>query len=164
MLAKLLPVVMLLVGVGGGVGSGLLLAPKEPPEEAGSHEEKPDDDHAAVDEGADGEKSVTEFVKLNNQFVIPIIRDERVASLVVLSLSLETRVPMNDAVFNREPKLRDSFLQVLFDHANMGGFNGSFTDAEMLDVLRRSLRDVARRELGSEVENVLITDISRQDT
>ena len=117
-----------------------------------------------MDEGADGEKSVTEFVKLNNQFVIPIIRDERVASLVVLSLSLETRVPMNDAVFNREPKLRDSFLQVLFDHANMGGFNGSFTDAEMLDVLRRSLRDVARRELGSEVENVLITDISRQDT
>ena len=63
-----------------------------------------------------------------------------------------------------EPKLRDGILQLLFDHANTGGFQGSFTDADNLVILRKGLTEVARSVLGSMVRNVLITDMIRQDS
>jgi flagellar basal body-associated protein FliL len=155
MLLKLLPVFMLILGVGAGVGAALVLSPAHEVETEDAEKKPVDVDH---------EETETEFVKLNNQFVIPVIENERVSSLVVLSLSIETRVPMRDVVYEREPKLRDAFLQVLFDHANMGGFNGAFTKSDMLSILRNALNDVARKELGADVQNVLITDITRQDS
>ncbi len=60
--------------------------------------------------------------------------------------------------------MRDSFLQVLFDHANAGGFDGAFTEAGAMDQLRGALREVAQRDLGEElVKDVLILEIARQD-
>lgn len=159
MLLKLLPVFMLILGVGAGVGAALVLSPAHKVE---TEDTEPDAEKKPVD--VDHEETETEFVKLNNQFVIPVIENERVSSLVVLSLSIETRIPMRDVVYEREPKLRDAFLQVLFDHANMGGFNGAFTKSDMLSILRNALNDVARKELGADVQNVLITDITRQDS
>ena len=47
-----------------------------------------------------------------------------------------------------EPKLRDVFLQVLFDHANMGGFRGAFTRSDVLEPLRTALREAAQKHLG----------------
>ena len=146
---------MLILGVGAGVGAALVLSPAHEVETEDAEKKPVDVDH---------EETETEFVKLNSQFVIPVIENERVSSLVVLSLSIETRVPMRDVVYEREPKLRDAFLQVLFDHANMGGFNGAFTKSDMLSILRNALNDVARKELGADVQNVLITDITRQDS
>ncbi len=104
-----------------------------------------------------------EFVKLNNQFVVPVVADGQVQALVVVTLSLETAQGLRDAIYAREPKLRDAFLQVLFDHSNMGGFQGAFTRSNNLDVLRDALRQVARNEFGNDVHNVLIVDIARQD-
>ncbi|MDK3071696.1 flagellar basal body-associated FliL family protein [Sedimentitalea sp. JM2-8] len=159
MLLKLLPVFMLILGIGAGVGAALVLSPTD---ELGTEDARPGTERKPADIGRD--ETDTEFVKLNNQFVIPVIEDEKVASLVVLSLSIETRIPMRDVVYEREPRLRDAFLQVLFDHANMGGFNGAFTKSDMLSILRNSLNDVARKELGADVQSVLITDITRQDS
>jgi flagellar FliL protein len=59
--------------------------------------------------------------------------------------------------------LRDSFLQVLFNHANLGGFEGEFTDSSNLDVLRNSLREIGRRDLGDGISDVLIMEVARQD-
>jgi hypothetical protein len=105
-----------------------------------------------------------EYVKLSNQFVVPIVRNERVTALVVLALSLEIPAGQTDTVLSREPKLRDSFLQILFDHANIGGFQGNFTDAQVLGRLRMALREVAQRDLGRDLaKDVLIVEIARQD-
>ena len=101
---------------------------------------------------------------MNNQFVVPIVDEGRVSAMVVLSLSLEVEPGNTEAVYQREPKLRDAFLQVLFDHANIGGFSGSFTDVSNLVVLRTSLKEAASRVLGTVVVDVLITDIARQDS
>ena len=67
-----------------------------------------------------------EYVKLNNQFVVPIVRDGvgPVAGRHVADARGRRR-PEQRAVFDREPRLRDAFLQVLFAHANAGGFDGS---------------------------------------
>mgnify|MGYP000498233799 CR=1 FL=1 len=53
--------------------------------------------------------------------------------------------------------------QVLFDHANIGGFKGAFTDANTMAILRRALLETARKTLGNDVSDVLITEIARQD-
>ena len=67
-------------------------------------------------------------------------------------------------MFAVEPRLRDAFLQVLFDHSNLGGFDGVFTSAANMRALRNALRTEAQRIIGPNVYDVLITDIVRQDT
>lgn len=157
MLKKILPILFLLFGIGAGIGVGFLL--RTPPD---STEDAQETRSHAKDESSE-ESSGFEYIKLNNQFVVPIVEHERVTSLVVLSLSLEAQVGMKEQVYSLEPKLRDAFLQVLFDHANMGGFSGSFTQSDTLSILRDALRDVAQNEFGDSIANVLIIDLARQD-
>jgi flagellar protein FliL len=171
MMRKLLPVLLALLGLGGGIGAGLFLrpAPDDSASEAGAHDAAAagqPDDHAPDDGGhEDGAaEGLPDYVKMNNQFVVPVVEDGRVAAMVVLSLSLEVTAGNTEAVYAREPKLRDAFLQVLFDHANVGGFSGSFTDGSNLISLRTSLKEAAGMVLGTVVSDVLITDIARQDS
>jgi flagellar protein FliL len=159
MIKKLLPVLLALVGAGAGIGAGLALRPAPEPLTA--------EEAAAAAEAAKAEippEEMPEFVKLNNQFVVPVIKEERVAAMVILALSLEVRVGMTPEIYAREPKLRDGFLQVLFQHANAGGFDGSFTDGDNLVLLRRALLESAQKTMGDGISDVLISDIARQDT
>ena len=157
---KLLPLILLLVGLGAGVGAGIFLRPT-------SHV----DDHAMLGEGMpvelehaeDKTDAEHEYVKMNNQFVVPVVEGDQVTALVVMSLSLEVPAGQKDAIYAKEPKLRDSFLQVLFDHANIGGFEGAFTNANNLAVLRGALREVAEKDMGDQITDVLIIEIARQD-
>ncbi len=159
MLRKLLPVLLVLVGCGAGAAAGVFLRPSEPhAEEAAA--DTPEEHGASAESGAE---PLHEYVKLNNQFVVPVMADGRVSSLVVLSLSLEVTPGQIERVYEMEPKLRDSMLQVLFDHANSGGFNGSFTDGANMVLLREALLETALRILGKDVTDVLIVDIVRQD-
>jgi flagellar protein FliL len=171
MLGKLLPVLIALIGLGGGVGAGLMLRPATDAARPDPGAHQPEGDGEAPEHAADGEhegdaaiEGLPEYVKMNNQFVVPVVQEGRVAAMVVLSLSLEVEAGNTEAVYTREPKLRDTFLQVLFDHANVGGFNGSFTDGSNLVFLRESLKEAANLVMGGLVSDVLITDIARQDS
>jgi len=90
----LIPLVMLLFGLGGGVGAAIFLAPAEP----------------------------------------------------------------------EEPKIRDKFLQVLFNHANNGGFSGNFTEFRYLQSLKDELLRNAKLVTQGDVTDVLILDLVRQDS
>ncbi|MGV6804627.1 MAG: flagellar basal body-associated FliL family protein [Ruegeria sp.] len=185
---KLLPILLFLLGTGAGVGAGIFVAPtdsatKSEPEngriangQVETHQDQPDkkktyqenehaaSGHAGNKENNHGEESAElDYVKLNNQFVVPVVASNRVEALVVLSLSIEAEPGLRDEIYAREPKIRDAFLQVLFDHANVGGFQGAFTRANNLDTLRSALTEVARGQFGSGIHNVLIIDIARQD-
>lgn len=157
MIKKLLPLLLLLVGAGAGVGAGIFLRPEVAPEVEGATEV------AQAPEPEEEGPTDREYVRMTNQFVVPVVNDDKVAALVVLSLSVEVEAGQREAVFPKEPKLRDSFLQVLFDHANIGGFDGAFTNANNMDVLRGALREVAKRDLGDIITDVLIVEIARQD-
>ena len=163
---KLLPILLALIGTGAGVGAGFLLKP-EPAEPSTAEVEcvPPAEDQAIapVEEPAAAPET-REYVKLNNQFVVPIMAPDRVQSLVVASISLEVGIGATQTVYAREPKLRDVFLQVMFDHANIGGFDGAFTEAERMEPLRKALLQQARSVLGADVTDVLITEIARQDS
>ena len=154
-MGKILPVLLAVIGLGGGMGAGFYLRPST---------ETPAEAEAAADHAPKPSTNPPDYVKLNNQFIVPIIESGRVASMVVLSLSLEVTAGKTEEIYAREPKLRDAFLQVLFDHANTGGFRGSFTDGANLVLLRRALREKAVSVVGEVVTDVLITDIARQDS
>jgi len=162
----LLPIIMLLIGAAAGIGAGVVLKPDPQEIAVGAAEEK----HEMSEEAETSEKAEEEqdngadYVTLNNQFIVPVVRDERVESLVVLSLAVELDAGNEEEVYKREPKLRDALLQVMFDHANIGGFRGKFTDGNKMDVLRLSLTEAAQSVIGSTVQSIVITSIARQDT
>jgi hypothetical protein len=165
---KLVPLILLFIGTGAGVGAGIFLRPDVPAEMADATEqvegEKIEKEHEKQPKDTDAQLQQNEYVKLNNQFVVPIVARDKVTALVVLALSVEVPSGATATVYQREPKLRDSFLQVLFDHANMGGFEGNFTNAQVLGQLRKALKEVAQQDLGKDtVKDVLIVEIARQD-
>lgn len=179
-MGKLIPLLLALSGLGIGVGAGWFLRPAVEPgvttdensespaaETAhGSSETTPDKHGASETKAVSAAESdaAPEYVKLSNQFVIPVLKGGKVTSMVILALSLEVAPESSDAVYGREPKLRDAFLQVMFDHANAGGFEGSFTDGSNLILLRKALLEAAKSTLGDLVKDILISDIARQDS
>lgn len=152
---KLLALVLVLFGISTGVAAGLYFQPIAP-----SPLDSPED--AEINDRYDTAKDA-DFLRLNNQFLVPLIDDKTVKSMVALSIELEIEPGSKDGLYVKEPKLRDSFLQIMFDHANAGGFTGRFTDSTNMDVLRRSLLDSAKLITQNQVISVLITDIARQD-
>lgn len=157
----ILPLLLVLVAAAGGIGAGLYLRPHEP---AAPAAEEAAQGKPATEAAPPGDPPKLDYVKLSNQFVIPIVEQGRIGSLVVLSLSLGVIEGQSDTVLAKEPKLRDSLLQHLFDHANSGGFSGDFTEAATLDRLRRQLLETAQSILPGVASEILITDIARQDS
>jgi len=165
MLRLILPLILGLAGLALGGGAGYFLRPAA---EAAQHGEK-----AAAEQPAHGESAAEggtetadgpEYVKLSNQFIVPVLDHGKVAAMVILSLSIEVTKGATSEVYDVEPKLRDGFLQVMFDHANAGGFSGAYTDGANLILLRAALLEVAKRVMGDIVTDVLIVDIVRQDS
>lgn len=166
MLGKILPILLAIAGVGAGIGAGVALRPApEDKAETSSCEDLDVGKLSATTAPAEDEAPAErEFVKLNNQFVVPVVGDRLVDALVVMALTVEVAQGKASEVYTREPRLRDAFLQVLFDHASIGGFDGEFTNANNMDILRAALTETAQTLVGSVVTGVLITDIARQDT
>ena len=166
----ILPLILLVVGVGGGVGAGLALMPT-PEMELNDVAMNPCGDHPVDTEMMDEQSPEAtpvalddrEYARMNNQFVVPIVTNELVTALMVMSLSIEVSTGGQESVFAHEPRLRDAFLQVMFDHANMGGFNGAFTASSNMRLLREALKDAADRVMLGHITDVLIVDIVRQD-
>ena len=141
-------------GTGGGAGTSTLAGTG-----AGSGAETGAGNGSGTGAGTAG----SEFARLNNQFIVPVTHGSAVDALVVLSLTLEVDEGGTETVFQSEPRLRDRFLRVLFDHANMGGFDAGFTQSGKMDLLRTGLHEAASGILGPILRDVLIVDIVRQE-
>lgn len=165
----LLPILIGAMGTGGGAAAGhFLKKPASDQADAGHAEDAAADEHAADTHAAPatddhGNAVGPEYAKLNNQFVVPIVHNGAMQSLVVMSLSVEVPSGGKTAVFEAEPKLRDALFGAMLHHANLGGFDGAFTGEEKMRTLRESLRGAAKNALGDAVNDVLILDIARQD-
>ncbi|MEM1362027.1 MAG: flagellar basal body-associated FliL family protein [Pseudomonadota bacterium] len=168
-MGKILPILMVLVGLGGGGAAGYFLRaePKEEMAEATNHDcPAPEVMAASADPGSAGEKvkeTGTEFVDFENQFVVPVTSSDAIVSMVVISLTLEVSGGTREAIFRQMPRLRDSFLDVLFDHSSTGGFSASFVNGSGLNELRDILRETAIGTAGTAVQDVLIADLIQQD-
>ena len=104
-----------------------------------------------------------EYANFSNQFIVPLIEGSDVGANMILSLALEVEAAGLAEIYEKEPKLRALFLQSLFNHANNGGFDGTFTDFSTTASLKRELFDIAKSHGGDMVKNVLILDMVRQE-
>ena len=163
-MGKIIPLVLALAGLGGGVGAGLLLRPDPAAEEPHATGEIvcPAPGEATEALPPPPPNGPVEFVKFANQFVVPVMSSDQVEAMVILTLSLEVELGTQQEIYNLEPKIRDAFLRVLFDHANSGGFDGNFLNSVGLDALRVALRETARKTAGPILYDVLIVDLVRQ--
>ena len=152
-MAKLIALAVILIALLGGAAAGHFLRP--PPPEG---EEEP----AHVTEEV-VDLSAPEIVSLRDMFVVPVLRDGRVWSHVVLTLGVETHVQSREEVLLNEPLLRDGLNEALFLHASLGGFDGDFTAAISMNRLRTRLNDVVTTLLGDSAARVLIISLARQN-
>lgn len=178
----LTPILLALFGLAAGVGAGVATRPEpaaEPaevacnapgPAEAGEDATPVPCPAPAADFFAPAEapakKPAAElaYVTMDKPFVVPVFSGEKVAAMVVVSLSVETELEAAPAVEGVKPRLRDSFLAAMFRHANSGGFDGSYTGGRKMDDLKSALLAAAREVLpDTPVEEILVTEIARQD-
>lgn len=154
-MGKLIPILLVFLGLGAGVGAGLVLRPV-PETSADVASPLPEMSNPVAREVETG---IFEF---NNQFMVPLVENGHITSVIVVKLAIEIAESHRAAVISNAPRLRDAMLQAMFDHANIGGFTGDFTAQNTLGQLRRSLLEAAQHRLGAEVVfEVLITDLLR---
>lgn len=150
-MAKLIPVLLILLGIGMGGAAGVFLRPV-PDQEA-------ELDAAPPPVPPRAERSV---IEIPGQFIVPVDMGEARLAIFAVRLALEI-APESVAQAEAETaRLRDGLLRALFEHANIGGFSGAYTDTTRINLLRRNLLSEAEGVLGAGVVfAVLITDILR---
>lgn len=174
----ILPLLLLLIGTGSGVGAAFLLKPTpEHVPEAGAEMASAapcgpiDDSHSPAAEGGDHAANVepieavagSEFAALENQFIVPVMEQEKLIAMMAITLSVEVPLGETAKVYTVEPRLRDSLLQDMFQHSNIGGFSGNYTATDKMRILRQDLLRTTREILGEAALDVLVVDIKRQD-
>ncbi len=151
-MGKLIAVLLALIGVGMGIGAGLYLRPDLPAENEAVKVPLPE---------PPASETLTSF-EFSNQFMVPLVSEGRMTGTMVLKLALDLPESQRPMIEANAARLRDAFLQVMFDHANSGGFEGTFTDHGQLGALRRALLEAAVKVAGpGTVHRILITDILR---
>lgn len=164
-----LPLVLIIFGGAAGTGAGLFLGGASSGE-ANEQIEASSSDAAAVENSADSGNQASsstseavDYFKIPNQFIVPIIHHGKMTGMVIMSLAIEGDASIREEIFKKAPKLRDAFLRVMFDHANIGGFDGNFIETGPMQLLQDSLKVRAQSLLGDLVYEVLILEIARQE-
>lgn len=181
MKALLIPLVLLIVGTGAGVGAGMFLAPKPEPEAAEAHAADTGDAPAATHEieithkgdapdddshgggGEDGHVDTIAYVKMPNQFIVPVMEDGRMTAMIIITVAMEAMESDKAFIMSHSPKIRDGFIQEMFKHAGLGWFAGDYTRSEPMSLLRKSLLTKVQSIVGDKVKGILILDIARQE-
>ncbi|MBW7920968.1 MAG: flagellar basal body-associated FliL family protein [Rubellimicrobium sp.] len=176
MKAVLLLLVLLVLGAGAGAGVAWF-GPWQPARDMADGTDAPPVADPAPGAGAEAAPAPAapglpvasairpdaDYQRLDDPFLVPLVRDNAVAAMMVLTLGLEVAPGQSDLIRRREPRLRNQLLQALFDHANTGGFDGMFTGAANMRALRESLTRAARDVVGDAAGSVLILDMVRQE-
>lgn len=115
----------------------------------------------APDEPAQTEPSA--FIDMERKFVVPLVRGNRVRSLVVADLRLEVRAGAENRALTLKPKVRDALLDTLYALAVAGAFDGDLYSNNVQDDMRARLLEAARGVLQDDVTAVLIGELLRQD-
>lgn len=165
MLKKIMPLLALILGLAGGGAAAIFLAPPPDDQPMSQNEATTPDaqSETSSDDLQDGASDSFEIVKLPSQFVVPVIMDNRVRAMVILTVALEVEVGQGDRVRALEPKLRDEFLAELFSLAALDGFKDEMISRKTLELVKRALSVRSSEVLGLQNVNVLVTDMARQD-
>jgi hypothetical protein len=140
-------VVVAAAALAGGAAGHLMRPPPEDP---------PEPTVAAPPDGP------VEAVPLREPFVVPVLRDGRIWSHVVLSLGVESRGITREAILAQEPRLRDGLNRTLWTYGSLGGFDGDFTALDAMGRLQERLDGVVSMLLDDPSARVLLIGMTRQ--
>jgi flagellar protein FliL len=140
-------------------------------EKKDDHAKKPEkkDSHAKDSHGKDshgGEAASSSgviYYKFSREFVVPIIRDSRVTSLVIMNLNLEADASISQKLFEMEPKLRDNIMTTLITLSNDGTTLESMTSVENYESIRSMIMMNLQSVMATGIHNVLIVDLAKQE-
>ena len=103
------------------------------------------------------------FIDMERKFVVPLVRGNRVRSLVVADLRLEVRASGESRALALKPKVRDALLDTLYAMAVAGAFDGDLYSNNVQDEMRARLLQAARQVLQDVASAILIAELLRQD-
>lgn len=106
----------------------------------------------------------TEFLRFKRQFVVPVVENQNIKSLVLLNIALEVPANKQEDMFRLEPRFRDAFIRELLNLSDTGYFNSSLTSPDTYEAMRESLLRSAKTVSKDGVLDVLILDLTRQDS
>lgn len=164
---KLIPIIVAIMGLGGGVTAGTILKPEAKAEDAMAMVEDGKGEKATADykgkEEKDAKKSDYVYVGLDKPFFAPVLRNNNKHTLVRLDIHLEVPPDLEEYVVKHEPKLRDGFLRAVMSFSHDGGF-ARVHGSEGFEVLSDDLLLSARDVLGDKVRAVLIGEILTRES
>lgn len=133
--------------------------------DAKSHAKKDDHgDHKKDDKhGKSSGSGETAYFKFSREFVVPIMRDDQVKSLVILHVTLETDESTADDLFSEEPKLRDNIMTTLIGLSNDGRTLEEPTNINNYETIRAMMLMNLRDSISDGIQNVLIVDMAKQN-
>ena len=103
------------------------------------------------------------FIDMERKFVVPLVRGNRVRSLVVADLRLEVRASGESRALALKPKVRDALLDTLYAMAVAGAVDGDLYSNNVQDEMRARLLQAARQVLQDDASAILIAELLRQD-
>lgn len=124
---------------------------------------KEKDSHGKSDKHGAADSGEVTYYKFTREFVVPMIEDDRVQSLVILNLNLEVDTSISQELFSKEPVLRDNIMTTLVKLSSGGRTLNSITDVDNYETLRAMILTNLQNEIPNGIHNVLILDMARQD-
>ncbi len=175
---QIVPSIVALLAISAGGGAAYFVksgaSPKAPSaahessgDESGGHAApkpvKAKKGHGKSDKHGDAASSDVTYYKFSREFVVPMIEDDRVQSLVILNLNLEVDTAISQELFSKEPVLRDNIMTTLVKLSSGGRTLNSITDVDNYETLRAMILTNLQNEIPVGIRNVLILDMARQD-
>ncbi|NQY39567.1 MAG: hypothetical protein HRT80_05640 [Henriciella sp.] len=110
-----------------------------------------------------GGSGSTEYYKFSREFVVPVMRNDQVKSLVILHINLEAGSSTVDDLFSEEPKLRDNIMTTLIGLSNDGRTLEEPTQIDNYEMIRSMVLMNLKDSVSNDIKNVLIVDMAKQD-
>lgn len=147
----------------GGDGSGSAQAHADGSQEAGH--EKAKKSKKGNGHGGHGNSGASDVIyyKFSREFVVPLMNNGRVKSLVIININLEADASISDDLFAMEPKLRDNIMATLIALSNDGVTLEEITDVNSYETIRTMILLNLEKVVSSGIRNVLILDMAKQD-
>ena len=170
-------IAVICIMAGGFAGHFLKTSGSEAPAEAHAGEVKSDGAEKAPKETASKEAPSKEasskgggeasgevvFYKFSREFIVPILEEERVESLVILNINLEADAELSQELFRLEPKLRDNIMTTLIELSNDGRTFQTITDVQSYEAVRSMILMNLKNVVSEGIHNVLILDMAKQN-
>ncbi|MEM9422662.1 MAG: hypothetical protein AAF986_09175 [Pseudomonadota bacterium] len=164
-MANILPIIIVLIAVGGSGFAAMTLrggdAPSKEASYGGDHGKAGGGVHDVSAKGED--KVVTGYYKFQRDFIVPVMRKDYVDAVVLISFSVEMNEDEIEKIRPKEPRFRDAFMKTLLGLSHSGLFDSDITAPDVYDTLQSSLSETASSVMGEAAQGIVIVDFARQD-